>query len=131
KRVPVQFIVGCPGTFILKEVTSMFNSKSKSNNLAPTLPISILFLGKLTAPSCPLKVPVGLGISLILNLAASLTLVPSGNVPVTLMVTSLPAPGFITYFPTPFPFDNPGADADTLLSDTPAKDMVIGLVTPR
>ena len=69
--------------------------------------------------------------SLIRNLALSLTPVPSGSFPVTFIMTSLPPVGLITYLPTPEPFDKPGALADTLLSETPANEMVIGLSTPR
>src|SRR5690606_18753234 len=98
--------------------------------MAPIVAISTELRGNFTTPSCPLMVPVGFGISLILKVALSLTLLPSGKVPDTLIVTSLPEPGFITYLPTPEPLLKPGALADTLLSEIPAKEIVIGFATP-
>src|SRR5690606_2915296 len=99
--------------------------------MAPMVEISTELRGNFTIPSCPLIVPVGFGISLILNKALSLTLSPLGKVPVTLMVISLPVPGFMMYLPTPLALLKPGALADTLLSEIPAKEIVIGFETPR
>src|SRR5690606_3777133 len=79
----------------------------------------------------PLTVPVGFGKSLILNVALSLTVCPS-ILPFTLIVTSLPCTlvASIIYL-LPLTLLNPWADAVTLLSAIPAKEIVIGFFTPR
>src|SRR5690606_13491787 len=84
----------------------------------------------LTIPVSPRMAPTGGGISLIRNSAGVLTPVPSGKVPLAVIVTVLPAPGRITYL-LPETLERPGADAFTLLSGIPGIETVIGLSTPR
>src|SRR5690606_12273021 len=99
--------------------------------MAPIVAISTELRGNFTTPSCPLMVPVGLGISLILKVALSLTLLPSGMEPDTLIVTTLTVPGFITYLPISKPLIITEALANKLLSDIRAKEIVIGFATTR
>src|SRR5690606_23436437 len=124
-------MVGWPGTLNLNPVTFNGNSKSKSSNLAPTVEIERASRCIFIDPSSPLTVPVGFGKSLILNVALSLTVVPS-NLPVTLMVTSLPCTlvASIIYLLPPTLL-KPWAAAVTLLSAIPANEIVIGFGTPR
>ena len=66
--VPLQVIVGAPGTFTLNSKVFNVKSKSKSSRIAPTSARSILALGNLILPDWRKKVAFGRGKSLILNL---------------------------------------------------------------
>src|SRR5690606_35278084 len=83
----------------------------------------------LTIPVSPRMAPTGGGMSLIRNVLLSETVSPPGNFPLTLILTSRPAPGFVTYFPAPPAELKPGALA--LTAPTPGIDIVIGFATPR
>ena len=90
-------------------------SKSKSSNLASTVPLSRLDFGIEKDPDFPLKYPAGFGISLILKVETDETRLPSGSVPETFIFTSVPLDGNTLYL-LPRTRFKPGADAFTLLS---------------
>ena len=112
---PLITALGCPGALKRKDLVWSGKSKSKSSNLASTVPRSKLDFGIVKEPYCPLKYPAGLGISFILNEETEDTLLPSGRVPETLIFTSLPLPGNKLYL-LPLTRLSPGAVALILLS---------------
>ena len=126
---PLITTLGWPGALNLKDFVCNGRSKSKSSSLASTLPLSKLVFGIVNDPDCPLKYPAGFGISLILKVETDETRLPSGNVPDTLIYTSLPFPGNKLYL-LPLTLFNPRALALTLLSIIPGIDIVIGFCTP-